>query len=251
MRPRISGVAVCAAALLSLLPRPVAAQRGTGSIAGTVRDTTGAVLPGATVEAASPALIEKVRSAVTDDTGQYKLVELRPGVYTVTVTLPGFRSVRREGIELTSDFTASVNAELRVGSVEETITVLGASPVVDVQNVVQQRVFTREVLDSVPTGKYYQNIVPPGRMYLARVNQFDLRNGQGLQTGWNAGPRHDRFVQRLQRQHRGHREPVVRNDRGVVAGAAGHHAGTADQVRRAAEFLNVAQGLPRWRRCRS
>src|SRR5262245_57904625 len=153
-----SAIVVAAVASVVALPRVAVAQRGTGAIAGTVRDATGAVLPGTTVEASSPALIEKVRTAVTDETGQYKLIELRPGTYTVTFALAGFSGVRREGIELTSDFTANVNAELRVGAVEETITVSGATPVVDVQNVVQQRVFTRDVLDAVPTGKYYQNI---------------------------------------------------------------------------------------------
>ena len=86
------------------------------SIAGVVRDTSGAVLPGVTVEAASPALIEKVRSVVTDGTGQYQIVDLRPGTYTVTFTLPGFSTVKREGIELTGSFTATVNADLRVGA---------------------------------------------------------------------------------------------------------------------------------------
>ena len=86
------------------------------------------MLPGVTVEAASPALIEKTRSTVTDGTGQYRLVDLRPGVYTVTVTLPGFSTVKRDGIELTVGFTATVNAEMRVGSVEETVTVTGATP---------------------------------------------------------------------------------------------------------------------------
>ena len=80
-----------------------------------VKDTSGAVLPGVTVEAASPALIEKVRSAVTDGAGQFKIVELRPGSYTVTFTLAGFSSVKREGIELTASFTATVNADMRVG----------------------------------------------------------------------------------------------------------------------------------------
>jgi len=103
------------------------------------------VLPGVTVEAASPALIEKVRTAVTDDQGQYKIVDLRPGSYTVTFTLVGFSTVKREGIELTTGFTATANAELRVGSLQETITVTGASPVVDTQNVRQQNVLTREV----------------------------------------------------------------------------------------------------------
>src|SRR6187397_1208806 len=90
-----------------------------GSIAGIVRDTSGAVLPGVTVEAASPALIEKVRSVVTDGTGQYQIVSLAAGTYTVTYTLPGFNTVKREGIELTGSFTAKVDAEMRVGALEE------------------------------------------------------------------------------------------------------------------------------------
>ena len=86
------------------------------SITGTVKDSSGAVLPGVVVEAASPALIEKVRSAITDGTGQYRIVDLRPGTYSVTFTLTGFNTVKREGIELTGSFTSTVNADLRVGS---------------------------------------------------------------------------------------------------------------------------------------
>src|ERR1700688_612435 len=85
-----------------LLPRDGWAQIATGSIAGAVKDTTGAVLPGVTVEASSPALIEKVRTVVTDDRGEYKIVELRPGTYTVTFSLVGFSTVKRAGIELTT-----------------------------------------------------------------------------------------------------------------------------------------------------
>jgi len=96
---------------LSLLPAVAWAQGSeSGTIAGVVKDTSGAVMPGVTVEAASPALIEKVRTAVTDAQGQYKIVELRPGSYVVTFTLPGFSTVRREGLELTTAFTATVNA---------------------------------------------------------------------------------------------------------------------------------------------
>ena len=148
---------VAVVAGLILLPGIAGAQSGTtGAIAGTATDASGAVLPGVTVEAASPALIEKVRAAVTDDRGQYKIVDLRPGTYTVTFSLPGFSSVRREGLELNTGFTATVDAELKVGAVEETITVTGASPVVDTQNVRTQNVLTREVLDAVPTSKNYQ-----------------------------------------------------------------------------------------------
>ena len=142
---------------LLLTPAFASAQSATtGGIAGVVRDATGAVLPGVTVEAASPALIEKVRTAVSDDQGQYKIVELRPGTYSVTFTLAGFSIVKREGIELSTGFTAAVNAELRVGAVEETITVTGASPVVDTQNVRTQNVLSRETLDTLPTNKTMQ-----------------------------------------------------------------------------------------------
>ncbi len=139
-----------AAALIGV-PAWAWAQSGS-AIAGVVRDSSGAVLPGVTVEASSPALIEKVRAVVTDGEGQYKLIDLRPGTYVVTFALPGFSTVRREGIALTASFTATVNADLRVGALEETITVTGAPPTVDVQNVVQQRVMTRDVIDAIPVG---------------------------------------------------------------------------------------------------
>jgi hypothetical protein len=146
---------VCVLLLVCGVARhPAYAQSGsTAAVAGVVRDTTGAVLPGVTVEAASPALIEKVRGVVSDEQGQYKIVDLRPGAYSVTFSLPGFSTVRREGLELNTGFTATVNVEMRVGGVEETITVTGASPVVDTQNVRTQNVLTRDVLDSVPTSE--------------------------------------------------------------------------------------------------
>ena len=140
-----------------LFPVGAYAQQA-GAIAGVVRDTTGAVLPGVTVEASSPALIEKLRVVTTDDAGQYRIVDLRPGVYSVVFTLPGFASVRRDGVELTAGFTANVTVDLRVGDVAETVTVSGASPLVDVQNVNQQRVMTREVLDAIPSGRTYSSL---------------------------------------------------------------------------------------------
>ena len=117
---------------LVYLPATAAAQLSSG-IAGAVEDTTGAVLPGVTVEANSPALIGGARVAVTDNQGQYRILELRPGAYTVTFTLPGFGTVVRDGIDLATNFTASVNIELTVGSIEESVTVSGAAPQVDVQ----------------------------------------------------------------------------------------------------------------------
>jgi hypothetical protein len=144
------------AALLTLVVLPSATSaQGTGGIAGVVTDATGAVLPGVTVEAASPVLIEKVRSAVTDEQGTYRFVNLAPGPYTVSFTLTGFNTVKREGIELTSNFTATVDAEMAVGSIEETVVVSGQSPVIDVENVVRHRVISREVLDALPTNKEF------------------------------------------------------------------------------------------------
>jgi hypothetical protein len=136
---------------------PVFAQTGSG-LAGTVRDASGAVLPGVTVEASSPALIEKVRVGVTDSAGQYSITALPPGRYTVTFSLPGFTTVKREGIDLVTGFTGNVNADLPVGTLEESITVTGASPVVDVQNTRQQVVMSRELIDAVPMGKMYQQV---------------------------------------------------------------------------------------------
>jgi hypothetical protein len=147
----IISVSLAASGWLHLLQTPVLAQGVGASIAGVVKDTTGAVLPGVTVEAASPSLIEKVRSAITDNEGQYKVVDLRPGTYSVTFTLTGFNTVKREGIELTENFTAPVNAELKVGSLEETITVSGQSPVVDVQNTVQQKTLSAELVNTIPS----------------------------------------------------------------------------------------------------
>jgi hypothetical protein len=149
------------------------------AIAGTIRDTSGAVLPGVTVEASSPALIEKVRSVVTDDRGEYKIVDLRPGSYTVTFALPGVTTMRREGIALQTGFTATVNVELRVGSVEETITVSGAAPVVDTQSVAARKVITKDVIDALPAAKNWNGI---GQLTVGVVsNQVDVGGSSGEQ----------------------------------------------------------------------
>jgi hypothetical protein len=147
-----------AAAVLSfvvLWPLSAAAQ---GSIAGVVKDTSGAVLPGVTIEAASPVLIEKTRAVTSDGTGQYRIVDLRPGDYTVTFSLPGFSTVRREGITLSGSFTATVNADLRVGELTETLTVTGQTPIVDIQSTTQQRVLSKDVLDAIPAGRSHYNV---------------------------------------------------------------------------------------------
>jgi hypothetical protein len=141
---------------LLLVPGLAFAQ---ATITGVVRDSSGAVLPGVTVEASSSALIEKVRTAVTDGTGQYRIIDLRPGTYAVTFALTGFGTVRRDGIELEGQLTASVNAELRVGSLEETVTVTGESPIVDVQSVRRQATINNDVINAIPSARAYGSIM--------------------------------------------------------------------------------------------
>lgn len=150
-----------ARALLALItacifvPELASAQ---ASITGTVRDVSGGVLPGVSVEASSAALIEKARTVVTDGTGQYRIEALRPGTYSVTFSLSGFNAVRREGIELSGSFVATVNVEMRLGALEETVTVTGASPVVDIESTTRQQVLDAEVIATVPTGRLHTSL---------------------------------------------------------------------------------------------
>src|SRR4051794_28637910 len=132
-----------------LAPHPVFAQ---AAITGVVKDASGAVLPGVTVEATSPALIEKARSVVSDEQGVYKIIDLRPGTYSVTFSLAGFNALKRDGVQLTGSFTTTINADLTIGSLEETLTVSGQSPVVDLETVTKERTLQRDVMDAVPTG---------------------------------------------------------------------------------------------------
>jgi hypothetical protein len=163
---RLAYFVVCTALLL-----PVSAW-AQASIAGVVRDGSGAVMPGVTVEAASPALIEKVRSVITDGSGQFRIVDLRPGSYTVSFSLQGFTTVKREGIELQGTFNATINAEMRVGEVTETVTVTGESPIVDVQNATRQRVMQKDVIDAIPVGRSHQSlaILIPGLSTSTGIN---------------------------------------------------------------------------------
>src|SRR5688572_4219281 len=141
-------VAVCTPAL----------ARAQASITGVVKDASGGVLPGVTVEASSPALIEKVRTAVTDSSGQYRIIDLRPGVYTVTFTLTGFSAVRRSDIEVSGTAVSRIDADMRVGALEETITVTGESPIVDVQSVRRQTTVDGDVVASLPTSRSYGSL---------------------------------------------------------------------------------------------
>ena len=141
---------------LVLLPAAAFAQ---ATITGVVRDGSGAVLPGVVVEAASDALIEKVRSAVTDGTGQFRIIDLRPGTYSVTFTLTGFQTIKREGVELEGQLTATVNTDMRLGSLEETITVTGETPVVDVQSVRRQATISGDIITAIPSARAYGAIM--------------------------------------------------------------------------------------------
>src|SRR6476659_2691379 len=142
---RISGAA-CLVVALFLAAAPSAFAQA--SFTGTVRDASGGVLPGVTVEASSPALIEKTRTAVTDGSGQYRIVDLQPGTYSVTFTLTGFSTIKRDGIELTGSFVATINADMKVGALAETITVTGETPVVDVQSAKREVVLNNEVIQT-------------------------------------------------------------------------------------------------------
>jgi hypothetical protein len=148
-------LSVFALACLLALPTTATAQ---SAFAGVVKDTSGAVLPGVTVEAASEVLIEKVRSVTTDGNGAYRIENLRPGIYSITFSLPGFSNVKKDAIELPSNFVSTINADLKVGTVEETVTVSGESPVVDVQTNIKAQVLSREVLDAVPSAHTIQSV---------------------------------------------------------------------------------------------
>ncbi|NOT45361.1 MAG: TonB-dependent receptor [Acidobacteria bacterium] len=152
MRSLSRFVAALVWAAVLLAPSLVLAQ---ASITGTVRDTSGAVLPGVTVEAASPVLIEKIRTVVTDGSGRFQMVDLRPGTYTVTFTLPGFNTVRQDGVTLAGSAAVSVDADMRVGALEETITVTGEAPVVDTQTLTQQAVMNADTIDALPSARNY------------------------------------------------------------------------------------------------
>ncbi|HJZ77946.1 MAG TPA: carboxypeptidase regulatory-like domain-containing protein [Vicinamibacterales bacterium] len=167
---------------LVLLPSSVWAQ---AAITGVVKDASGAVLPGVTVEAASPALIERVRSAVTDGTGQYRIVDLRPGTYSVTFTLTGFTTVKREGIELSGTFVATVNGDLRVGAIQETVTVTGESPIVDVQSAKAQTTINRDIISAIPTSRNVGGLqaVIPGMVGLGITDSGGINGGSGGSAG--------------------------------------------------------------------
>ncbi len=146
------GLGIVIGVLTFFAMTPAASAQQAAGIVGVVRDSSGLAMPGVTVEAASPALIEKVRSAVTDGEGRYNIVDLRPGTYSVTFSLTGFSTVKRDGVVLGTGFTATVNVAMQVGSLEETITVSGAAPVVDTSNMRRQETLNTRELEALPSG---------------------------------------------------------------------------------------------------
>ncbi|HUK35921.1 MAG TPA: carboxypeptidase regulatory-like domain-containing protein, partial [Vicinamibacterales bacterium] len=165
-----------------------------GTIAGVVKDASGAVLPGVTVEVASPALIEKTRSAITDSSGEYAIISLPVGTYDVTFTLTGFSTVKRDGIGVLANFTAAVNAELKVGAVAETITVTGESPLIDVQGTITNRAVTPDLIKAIPNGgtMYQLAAMMPG-VFISGGQDVGGSSGSpvGAQLSTHGGPGSD------------------------------------------------------------
>ena len=193
------------------------------SITGVVRDTSGAVLPGVTVEASSDVLIEKVRTAVSDSNGLYRIVDLRPGTYAVSFTLPGFKTYLRDGLVLAAEFNATVNADMSVGGLEETITVTGESPIVDVQSAKRQRTLDSDLVQALPTAKGYAAVmvlIPsmvqsgggvPNVQLSPGMVVFGGRGGRGNEGRAQVdGLEHRRLAQRRRRL----RVPAGRRERG-------------------------------------
>jgi hypothetical protein len=180
--------------LFLLTPAVAFAQ---ASIGGVVKDTSGAILPGVVVEASSPALIEKVRSVTSDSAGVYRIIDLRPGTYTVTFTLPGFRTVRREGIELAGGNAVTVNGDMSVGAVEESITVTGETPTVDIQNTRRTSVLPAEVINALPSGRnqYQLAVLLPGAVKGSGVQDVGGTRSMQITTFSIHGSR--QFDQRL------------------------------------------------------
>src|SRR5258705_6887710 len=194
-------VRVAAISMFVLLPVAAWAQ---SSITGVVSDASGGVLPGVTVEAASPALIEGVRSAVTDAQGIYKVVDLRPGTYTVTFTLPGFRTLKREGLSLPAEFAATVNADLAVGALEETVTVSGEAPVVDVKSSRAQTQFEKSTIEALPGAGRLTVLsdIVPGATLTQELNRGVGGTSDRTQTRYSVhgGPESQPYVDGMNQQ---------------------------------------------------
>ena len=164
------------AGIVLLLPTAAFAQ---ATLAGVVKDASGAVMPGVTVEATSDALIEKVRTATTDGAGQFRIVDLPAGSYSVSFKLSGFTTVRRQGIELTGNRNATVDTDLKVGEVAEAITITGDAPTVDIHSTVRQDVLSGQLMTELPTARNIHNltILIPGMSVTGTLDVGGLRAG--------------------------------------------------------------------------
>lgn len=181
---RLRKLGVAALVLVGCVVLVPAMAHAQSAITGVVKDTSGAVLPGVTVEASSDVLIERTRSVVSDGQGAYRIVDLRPGTYDVVFTLPGFQTLKREGLELPSNFTATVNADMKVGALEESVTVSGSSPVVDVNTNAKAQVLPREVLDAVPSARTIQSL---GQLVVGvSLNSPDVGGSRAMQQTYFA-----------------------------------------------------------------
>ena len=175
-------------ACLMILPSVAFAQ---ASITGVVRDSSGAVLPGVTVDASSDVLIEKVRSAVTDGSGTYRIIDLRAGTYAVTFSLTGFSTVKRDGVELSGTFTASINADMKVGSLQETITVSGETPIVDTQSVRRQTTISNDLVSAMPAARSTAGVMMliPATQVAPNQTNLDVQVTPGVVFFGGAGGR--------------------------------------------------------------
>jgi Carboxypeptidase regulatory-like domain len=160
-------------------------------LAGAVKDSSGAVLPGVTVEASSPALIEKVRTTTTDGAGRYRIEDLRPGTYTVTFTLPGFATVKRDGVIVSGSAVIPVDADMRVGGVQETVTVTGETPLVDTQSTKREITLDNDTMRALPSVRSYSYLlstVPGLQTNNNNVNTgpvfaiFPIHGGRGVES---------------------------------------------------------------------
>src|SRR6516162_10407149 len=174
--------------LVGLLPGAAWAQV---TLAGTVKDASGAVLPGVTVEASSPVLIEKTRSATSDASGQYRMESLLPGTYTVTFTLSGFSTLKRDGVELSGTGVVKIDAEMKVGGVAETVNVTGESPMVDVQSTRRELTLDNDTMRNLPSVRSYSYLltaVPGLQTNNNNVNTgpvfaiFPIHGGRGVES---------------------------------------------------------------------